>query len=1045
MVNKILIRKSDRKTLHKDRRTLGMNGENLQEVLLFCLDEKIEGTGIVEVELPNGEKGMIQVERTEEGYELPIKSSLMAQTGFVKFQLRILHNEVEIFKSEIIALEVKDSINATATIPEEYPSWVDTLTNLKKDLEKAESERVSNENERISAEKTRQENFTKMQKTVENATSNIKDLKEDYNENAKQKTEEFNKNFEEKQKAINDNAEAKTTAFGENAEAQTKTFNTNSDDKLAEYNRNHTAKMKEFDDNYDTKTKTFDDNAAAKLDKYNKNTELKEKSFNDNAGTKTETFNSNAADKQNEFDENASDKLAEYNQNAKELINKVEQVQVENEALKAENKLIKEQMPSSSVSGNSVHIEDSGTLDFDWKIRGGHAQTITTQPENYIDDREARGKTILEATALYLPIMNLKAGNGYYFKIFDNNNKIQNDSRYVAAEFYNENKVKIGSGPLGFPYNFTEEVATKVKYAKIYYNGNDTDKVIGNTAIKKIGLKITSSVSADDIDMFVPDSPSPDYPSEVETVGSIVNELKLKNGKSIKTYGLDVSIDNGIITINGTANEYYPTFLISGDGEIETRPGRPSINANPNWYNSITLTERDYTLKFEYISGDGGTAHRPYVFIHTSDGKNTEFSQGNSTRIKNYTGEIDGISFYVDKNQTFNNYKFRVYVVKGTYTKDTIPPYSSFGMGSVEIDVVNKNFLVLDNVDEQTVNEMKYSCQNGEIEVQGTATATLDLFFPCKIVGYNNICTLNASADGELDKNACAIRMLKEGKNVTNANSFGNVYRTLKKPQIVPITADMKREKYQYICIRINEGTTANFKLKVWLNCGTDVTDYTRSQSQTAIMPIQQEMLTGDCISSVEHHEWGKLVLTGKENWNMLYGAGMFHVTNLVRVKDINSRTSISNYFKYNNANNGIYTNLEDGELAVQYYEGNTTLYIKYLNISTVEDFKTWLKTKHNEGNSVIIYYKQATPVDLELTEEQKAIREQKLYTYKNITNIAVSDELASIDVNYKKDPTTEHDELQNQIDEIKQLISTTETSALLLDNLQKDVESEVE
>lgn len=570
MVNKILIRKSDRKTLHKDRRNLGMNGENLQEVLLFCLDEKIEGTGIVEVELPNGEKGMIQVECTEEGYELPIKSSLMAQTGFVKFQLRILHNEVEIFKSEIIALEVKDSINATATIPEEYPSWVDTLTNLKKDLEKAESERVSNENERISAEKTRQENFTKMQKTVENATSNIKDLKEDYNENAKQKTEEFNKNFEEKQKAINDNAEAKTTAFGENAEAQTKTFNTNSDDKLAEYNRNHTAKMKEFDDNYDTKTKTFDDNAA---------------------------------DKQNEFDENASDKLAKYNQNAKELINKVEQVQAENETLKAENKLIKEQIPSASASGNSIHVEDSGSLDFDWKINGGHAQAITTQPENYIDDREARGKTILEATSLYLPIMNLKAGNGYYFKIFDNNNKIQNDSRYLAVDFYDENKVKIKSGPLGFPHNFTEEVATKLKYAKIYYNGNDTDKVIGNTVIKKIGLKITSSVSADDIDMFVPDSPSSDYPSVIETTGSNVNLLENKaitqtTNSVAFTVNKDGSImANGIATTNTTFkinNDIVPknisNLILSGcpnNGSTDTYDLKIELYKNGVWTKAL--------------------------------------------------------------------------------------------------------------------------------------------------------------------------------------------------------------------------------------------------------------------------------------------------------------------------------------------------------------------------------------------------------------------------------------------------------------------------
>lgn len=173
-------------------------------------------------------------------------------------------------------------------------------------------------------------------------------------------------------------------------------------------------------------------------------------------------------------------------------------------------------------------------MDFDWKINGGHAQAITTQPENYIDDREARGKTILEATSLYLPIVNLKAGNGYYFKIFDKDNQILQDSRYLAVDFYDENKVKTGAEPLGFPHNFTEEVTPKVKYAKIYYNGNDTDKVIGNTVIKKIGLKITSSVSADDIDMFVPDSPSLDYPSEIETVGSNVTSSIVKKVIQIK-------------------------------------------------------------------------------------------------------------------------------------------------------------------------------------------------------------------------------------------------------------------------------------------------------------------------------------------------------------------------------------------------------------------------------------------------------------------------------------------------------------------------------
>ena len=151
MVNKILISKNKRIILHRDKRTLGMNGENLQEVLLFVLDEKIEGTGIVEVELPDGTKGMIEVEYTEEGYKLPVKSSLMAQTGGVKFQLRILHDDVEIFKSEIISLEVKDSINATETIPEQYPSWFENIENLKQSVLvlKEENELLKTENRMI--------------------------------------------------------------------------------------------------------------------------------------------------------------------------------------------------------------------------------------------------------------------------------------------------------------------------------------------------------------------------------------------------------------------------------------------------------------------------------------------------------------------------------------------------------------------------------------------------------------------------------------------------------------------------------------------------------------------------------------------------------------------------------------------------------------------------------------------------------------------------------------------------------------------------------
>ena len=640
MVNKILIRTSDRKTLHKDRRTLGMNGENLQEVLLFCLDEKIEGTGIVEVELPNGEKGMIQAECTEEGYELPIKSSLMAQTGFVKFQLRILHDNEEIFKSEIIALEVKDSINATATIPEEYPSWVDTLTNLKKDLEKAESERVSNEEKRQSAEETRQENFTKMQKKSEEAVSNIKDLTDKYNENDKQKTEAFNKNFEEKQKAINDNAEAKTTAFGENAEAQTKTFNTNSDDKLAEYNKNHTAKMKEFDDNYDTKTKTFDDNASAKLDEYNKNTELKEKSFNDNAGTKTETFNTNAADKQNEFDENASDKLAEYNQNAKELINKVEQVQAENETLKAENKLIKEQIPSASASGNSIHVEDSGTLDFDWKIRGGHKQE-TREGYNLLDfnvTQDSRvtvnedGTLTINGTggfALNIDKLQLKAGITYY-------QKVELISGSISGSNINNTFLSFaGAGAWISSENFSQTNLTKdTEKTTIWINASATfDNAV---------IKIWANTNKSDFERYGA-SPSPDYPSEIETVGSNVNEFNCRDTYTSKGITLTKYID-GSFKVEGISTE------------------NSDFNFNIATYFKI---KGKNTFKYEVLEGNSPAV---WFWNSTDSNSNITLSKTNNSTVVTFEDEKElALNFTAVKGTTYS-FTARMKIVKGKET-----------------------------------------------------------------------------------------------------------------------------------------------------------------------------------------------------------------------------------------------------------------------------------------------------------------------------------------------------------------------------------------
>ena len=989
MVNKILIRKSDRKTLHKDRRSLGMNGENLQEVLLFCLDEKIEGNGIVEVELPDETKGMIEVDRTEEGYELPVKSSLLTQTGFVKFQLRILHDNVEIFKSEIIALEVKDSINATETIPEQYPTWIDNLTTLKQELEKAESERVSNENERISAEEARQENFTEMQETISSAVSNIKNLTEEYNTNAEKETKKFN----------------------DNAVEQTKAFNDNSDSKLAEYDKNHTDKMKEYDGN-----------AIAKLDAYNDNTVLKEKAFNDIVTESTEAFNTNVEQKETELENLAEEKINEYNQVSAELTAKVEQVQ-------AENKLIKEQIPSATASGNNIHVEDSSNLDFDWKINGNQHQA-TREGYNLLDTSEEKWQ------------------QGYFDYTNHTGDYIENNLYRVCQKekkFYDKQTTITAIIPESFAfridgwnqdgtyagevkawYDDSPEKTTFVIQANLYcaitLGSKNNMMNVNPKTLSKYEFLFYEGTEDKPYEPYGA-SPSPDYPSEVETVGSNANLLENK-AISQTLNGVDflVKEDKSII-VNGTSTDRI-NFVLSSNNKLKA--GTYTLSGCP----------------------DGGSVTSYHLDVALIGTKTYLIDNGSSNTSK-LDNDLDNLTYriLIEKGVTLNSVVFKPKLEEGIVAT----PYSLFGMGSVEANIISGNIFDIKKtgLTTQTARGVTITLdQDGTITVNGTATDNNNFSFTFnrhyfefykgqKYTFFQQ--KISGEATGYL---ATHFNFYNEEDKLTwgwlSANS-------LNASKIAQKTANERGYAKTFILYIVKGVTYANYKIKLMVLEGDytldTVPEHIEHQSQTAIMPIQQEMLEGDYVAGVEHHEWKKVVLDGTENWREITTNNLkrfFYEVNVASINDNNSVNCSSNYFKGTSRNKLEHSSGDEVSVADRF------LNILSKKIETKEDFKAWLKSKYDEGNPVVVYYKLATPLNLELTEGQKAIRDTKLYTYKNITNIDVSDELASIDVEYKKDLDLEHEKLQNQIDEIRQLISTTETSALLLDNLQKDAESEV-
>ena len=106
---------------------IGIKSENLQSNIIFDFeDEFIDGVGYLEID--NGEKYIISMEKTDERYYLPIKSSLLTKAGPLKVQLRIdraVNESTGIFKSKVVEIPVLEAINATADVPEEYPTWLE--------------------------------------------------------------------------------------------------------------------------------------------------------------------------------------------------------------------------------------------------------------------------------------------------------------------------------------------------------------------------------------------------------------------------------------------------------------------------------------------------------------------------------------------------------------------------------------------------------------------------------------------------------------------------------------------------------------------------------------------------------------------------------------------------------------------------------------------------------------------------------------------------------------------------------------------------------
>ena len=121
---KISLNSATRKCV-ADSSFLGFEGENQANTLVFSFaDGFIDGTAVLNIKRGK-DIGFVAVDKMQQTYELPVRSSLLAQIGDVEFQFVLNKADGTIIKFDSFIMTVEDAIDTDAPLPEEYPSWVE--------------------------------------------------------------------------------------------------------------------------------------------------------------------------------------------------------------------------------------------------------------------------------------------------------------------------------------------------------------------------------------------------------------------------------------------------------------------------------------------------------------------------------------------------------------------------------------------------------------------------------------------------------------------------------------------------------------------------------------------------------------------------------------------------------------------------------------------------------------------------------------------------------------------------------------------------------
>lgn len=716
-------------------------------------------------------------------------------------------------------------------------------------------------------------------------------------------------------------------------------------------------------------------------------------------------------------------------QDGKITLNKesIKEIQAENERLREDIKSI---ATIGEASGENIHLEDSSEARCEIKICGNHQQD-TREGYNQFKitstQTQSAGVTITKidessvsyqgtTTGMFTHMLVVYDGKGLeitkqmYLKAFGN----------LTNAILSVKLIKNGKTESSYLRVSPDLILSAGDVLQqIYVQQQNTGILVSGT----LQVLLTDYENKDKPYEQYGTSPSIDYPSPVKSVGDNVN---LFPGWEMGT--IDTATGNKITD---------PYYIRS----VDFIPILPNIDytiysINSFGFDSLNTALRLYDKDKKYL----GSQHLGEILE-----KNLTFKITNLDARFMIPTSTNG-----QKNVIPGNAKVDIKLEKGIIAT----PYSSYNYGSAKVDIVNENIFNTENV-KSTSEVSVVDNKNGVLELQG-------------VNGFwKGITTTQKFETGK--------RVYIKCKVVEGTGSSGNI--GIKDTNGDDILENYKVSNNLISCSFISKGITkiffrcngtsnnGNIKYSDIMFSYEDI-DYVPNQEQSYLVDVQQPMFEGDTFVKqdgkwYEKHNWKTMSFDGQNMGSQAGGsfADFKENGNIVRVFEIKDLliSSVRNDIFCDKLPRQADSMWNGKSTGIQSWQGQNKILIslpfddvekKYGQKLTVDNYVTAFYM-YLQDEVLIISYLLAEPKLLECTEAQSKVLDEiynKAHTYKNITNISAESSEVNpiINVKYLKEAETEHNKLQAQIDEIKQLLSTTETSAMLLNNMQTDLESEV-